>query len=137
MDNIVAIAAVFLVPLLSAIGAIYATRSQLRQAEIARATEERKIAGEQELDLAQFKRQTEQWIWEQAKTELDKMRTRLDAQDATLAAQDATIAEQGGLIMQLRQTIHQQSERIGALETERDNWRNRALMAEGARGKRL
>ena len=82
------------------------------------------------LELHQLKRELEGDLWQRAHVEFDKMQARLDEQDATMK-------EQGGLIMQLRQTIQDQNERIKALEAERDNWKSRALAAEGAKGKRL
>lgn len=111
---IIAIAA----PLLSFAAAWLAYRSQRAQMD------KESRAGSQRLQ-----EEVEERLWTRARSELDKMQARLDDQDAT-------IREQGALIMQLRQTIQQQSERISALELERDDWMRRALVAEGGK-KRL
>ena len=95
-------------------------------------------------ELQQLKRELEGDLWQRAHVEFDKMQARLDDQEATIKEitetsnkQAITIQEQGGLIMHLRQTIQDQDNRIEALEVERDNWKSRALAAEGVRGKRL
>ena len=74
MDNIVAIAVAIIVPLVSALGAIYATRSQLKQAELTQGVEDRRAAGEHALDLAKFKRDVESDLWQTVQAELDKER---------------------------------------------------------------
>ena len=99
---------------------------------------------ENNLGVRQLVQNMSDKIWEQANVEFDKMQSRLDEQESTIKdlteisnKQSNTIQEQGGLIMHLRQTIQDQDNRIEALEAERDNWKSRALAAEGAKGKRL
>jgi hypothetical protein len=116
LENIVAIAAVFLVPLLSAIGAIYATRSQLRQAELARSVEERKVSGEQELDLARFKREVEADLWARVKDEI--------------ATERAARLELAAELERERQARRELSDRVAELTAENERLRedNMALL---------
>ena len=116
MENIVAIAAVFLVPLLSAIGAIYATRSQLKQAELARSVEERKVSGEQELDLARFKREVEADLWARVKDEI--------------ATERAARLELAAELERERQARRELSDRVAELTAENERLRedNMALL---------
>ena len=118
MDN-AAIVIAIISATATVIGGSFATWQQLKK--------DRQVNS---LELHQLKRELETDLWGRAHVEFEKMQARLDDQDAT-------IQEQGGLIMQLRQTIQEQNERIKALEAERDNWKSRALAAEGAKGKRL
>ena len=116
MENIVAIAAVILVPLLSAIGAIYATRSQLKQAELARSVEERKVSGEQELDLARFKREVEADLWARVKDEI--------------ATERAARLELAAELERERQARRELSDRVAELTAENERLRedNMALL---------
>jgi hypothetical protein len=94
--------AAVLVPVLSFGGAIYATRSQLRQAEIARAAEERKITGAQELDLARFKREVEQDLWQKARAEFAAEREARQALEAVVREMGTRISELEAENRQLR-----------------------------------
>ena len=102
MEITLQLVAAVLVPVLSFGGAIYATRSQLRQAEIARATEERKIIGEQELDLARFKREVEADLWQKARAEFAAEREARQALEAVVREMGTRISELEAENRQLR-----------------------------------
>ena len=80
----------------------------------------------------------EERLWKRVKGEFDAMTKRIDDQSATIdkqaetiKEQNNTITEQGALIMQLRAKLETQDNRIKTLKKDRDDWKARALRAEG------
>ena len=116
MDTFLQVAAIVLIPLISLAGAAYATRSQLRQAEIARGVEERKVSGEQELDLARFKREVEADLWARVKDEI--------------ATERAARLELAAELERERQARRELSDRVAELTAENERLRedNMALL---------
>ena len=116
MDNIVTIAVAIIVPLVSALGAIYATRSQLKQAELTQGVEDRRAAGEHALDLAKFKRDVEADLWARVKDEI--------------ATERAARLELAAELERERQARRELSDRVAELTAENERLRedNMALL---------
>jgi hypothetical protein len=98
---IVAIGAL-LTPFVSYAVSFYATKSQLRQAEMEQGVENRKIIGEQELDLARFKREVEQDLWQKARAEFAAEREARQALEAVVREMGTRISELEAENRQLR-----------------------------------
>jgi hypothetical protein len=116
LDNIVTIAVAIIVPLVSALGAIYATRSQLKQAELTQGVEDRRAAGEHALDLAKFKRDVEADLWARVKDEI--------------ATERAARLELAAELERERQARRELSDRVAELTAENERLRedNMALL---------
>jgi uncharacterized coiled-coil protein SlyX len=115
------------------IGGSYATWQQLKRDSTAAVIETDRLQDE-----------IEERLWKRVKTEFDAMTKRIDDQSSTIEQQaqtikeqSNTITEQGALIMQLRAKLEVQDTRIKTLEKDRDDWKARALRAEGGSKKRV
>jgi len=125
LDTVAQIAVAIVVPLISLAGAAYATRSQLRQAEISRAAEDKKSDNAHALDLERFKREVEAKLWEKVKEEI-----------ATERAARLTLATELEAERAARRELAQRVEELTA-ENARLRMDNAALMAAIEGKKRL
>jgi hypothetical protein len=112
---IIAIGAL-LTPFVSYAVSFYATKSQLRQAEMEQGVENRKVAGEHELDLARFKRDVEADLWARVKDEI--------------ATERAARLELAAELERERQARRELSDRVAELTAENERLRedNMALL---------